>query len=113
MVRVPSKSKSTPWIVETRRFGVLSFTFGFTFQALFFFALLAEFPDDALFSELAVAARVGAGLTMIKAFLAISDLHLVAFHSGIPIRVITAFHRVRSHSLIFLCKEFVPDVAKG
>jgi hypothetical protein len=73
---------------------------------LFFFALLAEFPDDALFSELAVAARVGAGLTMIKAFLAISDLHLVAFHSGIPIRVIKAFHRVPSHSVI-LCKAFI------
>jgi hypothetical protein len=61
---------------------------------LFFFALPAKFPNDALGSELAVAARVCARLTMIEAFPAISDFHLVAFHGGIPLRMITAFHGV-------------------
>ena len=113
MVRVPSKSKSPPRIVPGRRPGVLSFTSGFTFQALFFLALLAEFPDNALLSELAVAARVGAGLALIETFLAISDLHLVAFNSSIPIRVITTFHDVQSHSVIFLRKAFIPDKGRG
>jgi hypothetical protein len=114
MVRVPSKSKSTPLIIPSCRFGVLSFTSGFSFQAFFLFALLAEFPDDALVSELAIAARVGAGLAMIEAFLAISDFHLVAFHSSVPIRMITAFHSVWSYPVVFfLCKGFVPDTGKA
>jgi len=93
-VRVPSKSKSTPLIVPAGRFGILSVASGFSFHALFLFALLAEFPNDALGSELAVAARVGARLTKFEAFPAISDFHLVAFYSSIPLGMITAFHGV-------------------
>jgi hypothetical protein len=93
MVRVPSKSKSTPLIIPKCRFDVLPFTFGFPLQVCFLFAPLAEFPDDALGSELAVAARVGAGFTQIEAFLAISDFHLGAAHGSVPIRMIKAFHQ--------------------
>jgi hypothetical protein len=67
-------------------------SFRFAFESFLLLALAAEFPDDALGAELAVTARVCAGLAKIKAFLAISDFHFVAFRGCIPIRMVTAFH---------------------
>jgi hypothetical protein len=102
---VPSKSKRTPRIFSGGRIGGLEFTFRFSFQALFFLAPSAQFPDDALGSELAVTAGVGAGLALIQAFLAISDFHLAAFDGGITIGMVKAFHGVSSYPLVFLSRN--------
>jgi hypothetical protein len=65
---------------------------GFLLAALpGFFA--AEFPDDAAGAELAVEAGVGAGLAQIQALLAIPELHLLAFHARLPLRVKAAISR--------------------
>jgi len=57
-----------------------------------FFALSAHFPDYALGAGLAVGAEVGAGLAVLKAFLAIADRHLLALDIGLTARVISTFH---------------------
>jgi len=62
-------------------------------EAIPLFALAAKFPDDALGSKLAIAAGVGAGLAVVKTLLTIPDAHLLALDPGIPIRVVSAFHR--------------------
>jgi len=41
---------------------------------------------------LAVGAGIGTGLTVFKAFLAVSDLHFLAFDIGFAIRMKSAFH---------------------
>jgi len=57
-----------------------------------FFALSAHFPDYTLGAGLAVGAGVGAGLAVLKAFLAIADRHLLALDIGLTARVISTFH---------------------
>jgi hypothetical protein len=54
----------------------------------------AEFPDDAALAEFAVEAGVGAGLTVIQAFLAVGHLHLLAQDAGVPVRMVAAFIHV-------------------
>jgi hypothetical protein len=51
----------------------------------------AEFPDDAALAEFAVEAGVGAGPAIIQALLAVADLHFLADHAGVPLRVVAAF----------------------
>jgi hypothetical protein len=109
IVSVPSKSKRTPLIFPDPGIGILKFTTCFSFQALFLFALLAEFPDDALHSELAVAAGFCACLTVVEAFPAISYFHFVAFHGSVPLRMITAFHG--SYPVV-LCLRFELQVSR-
>jgi hypothetical protein len=53
--------------------------------------LAAEFIDDAAGAEFAVETRVGAGLAVIQALLTVGDLHLLAEHAGVPVRVVAAF----------------------
>jgi hypothetical protein len=58
----------------------------------FFFALATHFPDNTLWPELAIGAWVGTGLTLIKAFLAVTGLHLLAGDISGTIRMISALH---------------------
>jgi hypothetical protein len=62
------------------------------FKAEAFIAFLAEFPYEALSSELTVSARICAGFTVVKAFPAVTYQHLLARNVRIAIRVILAFH---------------------
>ena len=54
-----------------------------------FFA--AQLPNDAAGAKFAVKAGVGAGAADVQAFLAVAELHLLADHAGLPVRVKTAF----------------------
>jgi hypothetical protein len=56
------------------------------------FTLPTYFPDDTLRPELAVGARIGTCLAVIKAFLAVTDFHLLAFDIGFTIRMVSALH---------------------
>ena len=68
------------------------------FPAPLFRLFAAEFPDDAAGAEFAVETGVGAGLTVIQALLAVRHLHLLAQHTGVPIRVMAAFiHEFHGH----------------
>jgi hypothetical protein len=69
------------------------FTPGLLFQTSFFFAPAAEFPDEALGTELAVSAGVGACLTVLQTLPAVPDLHLLAFHIGVPFGMKTAIQK--------------------
>jgi len=66
------------------------FTLGLSLQSMPLLAVAAEFPDEALGSEPAVPARVGAGFAVLQTLPAVPGLHLLAFHIGIPFRVKTA-----------------------
>jgi hypothetical protein len=78
------------------RFLTLFAFFPFPLFPLIFFAplpgfLAAEFPDDAALAEFAVEAGVGAGFAVVQALLAVGDLHFLAQHAGVPVRVMAAF----------------------
>jgi hypothetical protein len=62
------------------------------FKAEAFIAFLAEFPYEALSSELTVSARICAGFTVVKAFPAVTYQHLLARNVRIAIRVVLALH---------------------
>jgi hypothetical protein len=61
-----------------------------------FFTFSAQLPNDALGPELAVGTRVGAGFTIIKAFLAITDFHLLTLDIGFTSGMISALHTITS-----------------
>jgi hypothetical protein len=56
-------------------------------------AFSAIFPDDAGRPELAIAARVGAGQTILQALQAVADFQFTAFNRGFPIGMKTAVHK--------------------
>ena len=60
----------------------------------------AEFPDDAALAEFAVEAGVGAGPAVIQALLAVGDLHFLADHAGVPVRVMAAFIHIFHKDII-------------
>jgi hypothetical protein len=60
-----------------------------------------------LSAEFAVTARVCTGLAQIKALLAISDLHFVAFHGCIPVRMVSALHEEIPFSAFALTKKYL------
>jgi hypothetical protein len=66
--------------------------FGFFFQAIALLALPAKCPYDALLPELAISAGICAGFAVVETFLTVTDLHFLAVHSRITIRVKSAFH---------------------
>jgi hypothetical protein len=80
------------------------FTLGLSLQPMPFLAVAAEFPDEALGTEPAIAARVGAGFAVLQALPAVAGLHLLAFHIGIPFGMKTA---VQGRFLSLACFVFV------
>jgi hypothetical protein len=96
----------------TTNFLLLNF-FAFSLGALILLAALlglfaAEFPDDAAGAEFAVNTGVCAGPAHVQAFLAVAELHLLADHAGVPVRVKTAF----VHAII-ISKHGVSPKATG
>jgi hypothetical protein len=87
-VRVPSKSKRTPFIL----FAFMRLVLQSFFKAEALVAFLAEFPYEALSSELTISARICAGFTVVKAFPAVTYQHLLARNVRIAIRVVLALH---------------------
>jgi len=102
-VRVPSKSKSTPFILfafmrsrekvrmpraEARGSSLPQFFF----KAEALVAFLAELPYKALSSELTISARICAGFTVVEAFPAVTYQHLLAGNVSIAISVVLALH---------------------
>jgi hypothetical protein len=67
--------------------------FGFRLQLIAPGAFPAIFPDDTGRPELTIAARVGAGQTILQALQAIADFQLTAFNRGFPIGMKTALHK--------------------
>jgi hypothetical protein len=65
---------------------------GFALQPRLFFALLAQFPDDALGTKFTVPARIRARLAVLQTFLAISDFHFLALDESLTVCVKTAIH---------------------
>jgi len=55
-------------------------------------ALFADFPYEALGSELAIPTGICAGLAALQAFPAIADLHFLAFYVSLTISMEKAFH---------------------
>jgi hypothetical protein len=79
-------------------FPVVAFSrFPLIFSTALLGFLAAEFPDDAAGAELAVEARVGAGLAEIQALLTVAQFMLLAPDCGLALRVKTAvaqeFHK--------------------
>jgi hypothetical protein len=62
------------------------------FKAEALVAFLAEFPYEALRPELTISARICAGITVVKAFPAVTYKHLLAGNVSIAIRVVAALH---------------------
>jgi hypothetical protein len=102
-VRVPSKSKSTPFILfafmRSRKKARLpragtkgSSLLQFLFKAEALVAVLAALPYKALSSELTISARICAGFTVVEAFPAVTYQHLLAGNVSIAIRVVLALH---------------------
>jgi hypothetical protein len=71
-------------------------TSGFRLQLIASGTFSAIFPDDAGGPELTIAARVGAGQTILQALQAVADFQLTAFHRGFPIGMKTAVHNDES-----------------
>jgi hypothetical protein len=65
---------------------------GFAFQPRLFFALLAQFPDDALGTKFTIPTRIRARLAVLQTFLTIADFHFLAFDESLTVRVKTAVH---------------------
>jgi hypothetical protein len=65
---------------------------GFSLQPSLLFALLAQFPYDALGAKFTVPARIRARLAVLQAFLAIADFHLLALDESLTVCVKTAIH---------------------
>ncbi|MBN2124437.1 MAG: hypothetical protein JW821_09115 [Deltaproteobacteria bacterium] len=71
---------------------LLLLSLGFLIQPASFLTLAAKLPNDALRPKLAISTRVSAGLAGIETFLAIPDIHLLALHAGLSIRMKAAIH---------------------
>jgi hypothetical protein len=71
-------------------------TFGFRLHLIASGAFSAIFPDDAGGPELTIAARVGAGQTILQALQAIADFQFTTFNRGFPIGMKTAAHKDES-----------------
>jgi hypothetical protein len=65
---------------------------GFSLQPSLLFALLAQFPYDALGAKFTVPARIRARLAIFETFLAIPDFHFLAFDESLTVCVKTAIH---------------------
>jgi hypothetical protein len=65
---------------------------GFLFQPCLFFALFAQFPDDALGTKFTIPTGIRARLAVLQTFLAISDFHFLALDESLTIWVKTAIH---------------------
>lgn len=59
-----------------------------------FFTFSTKLPNNALWAELAVGARIRAGFTIVKAFLTITDFHLLARDGGFASGMISALHAI-------------------
>jgi hypothetical protein len=71
---------------------------GFSLQLSLLFALLAEFPYDALGAKFTIPARIRARLAILQTFLAIPDFHFLALDESLTVHVKTAIHgRVTSY----------------
>jgi hypothetical protein len=68
----------------------------FFFEAEALFAFSAELPYQTLGPELAISAGVCAGFTVVQAFPAVTDKHLLADNMSIAIRVKPTFHETHS-----------------
>jgi hypothetical protein len=66
--------------------------FGLFLQAVALLTFPAQFPYDALGPELAIGAGVCAGFARVETFPAVTDLHFLAGHGSITVRVKAAFH---------------------
>jgi hypothetical protein len=66
--------------------------FGFLFQPYLFFALFAQFPDDALGTKFTIPTGIRARLAVLQTFLAISDFHFLALDKSLTVCVKTAIH---------------------
>jgi hypothetical protein len=67
--------------------------FGFRLQLIASGTFPAIFPNDAGGPELTIAARVGAGQTILQALQAVSDFQFTAVNRGFPIGMKTAVHK--------------------
>jgi hypothetical protein len=89
--------------IKPSRYGLIS-SAGLRFLRQLLTALpglfTAEFPNDAALAELAVEAGVGAGPASVQALLAVADLHFLADHAGVPVRVVAAFVHVFHKNII-------------
>jgi hypothetical protein len=65
---------------------------GFLFHPYLFFALFAQFPDDALGTKFTIPTGIRARLAVLQTFLTISDFHFLALDESLTVRVKTAIH---------------------
>ena len=95
--------QSTPLIIFSGcvffLFIALNRIFCLSLQIISLLTFSAKFPYNALGSEFTVGAWIGTGLAIIKTFLAITHLHLLAGYIGFTLRVITASHFLFLHAL--------------
>jgi hypothetical protein len=68
-------------------------SFGLLLQLIAPGTFPAIFPNDAGRPGLAIAARVGAGQTILQALQAVADFQFTAFNRGFPIGMKTALHK--------------------
>ena len=68
----------------------------FALKPVSFNTFPAQFPDNTLRPEFTVSAGVRAGLTVIEAFLTISNIHFIAIYPGFTVWMKLAIHVITS-----------------